>query len=196
LPWVEDAPVRIAWRHRLPGRARLVTSAVLLVLVAGGTAAWWISPNGPSARGVFRIHSCPDRPDFHAGGGFRPGKDLHIVPVLPVPNGPVRTTVCRYRAARPSLSAFRLVGSARLDASRTAELAGWLDYTQGPRWDAACGPSPLNLDVLTFAYPDGPDVGVLLGVATGCGSVTNGTTEATASQTLIRGLDELVPTKA
>ncbi len=188
-----------AWPSGRWSRGRVVAVPALVILAIGGAALWWTSPDGPRARGVHATSSCPSQPAadaMGAGSGAGPpraGSRERMVPVLPVPVGPVRTTVCRYApAGGATTGALRLVASARLDAARTAEAAGWLDTAVSAVPARVCPAGTAAVDVLTFGYPQGPDVVVTIR-RLGCGTVSNGVLERRPGRALIRALDGLVP---
>ncbi len=178
-------------RARITRRRAGGTAAVGALLVA--TTAWWMSGAGPAARGVAPDPACPGALSAAVQAPLPPRAGLadHLVPVGPLPIGPVRASVCRYGVAKGERPPA-LVAGARLDAARTAEAAGWLDSVPvAPSVAAGCtGDAPL--DVLTFGYADGPDVRVVLHHG-GCPDVTNGVLVLPPTADLVSRLDELIP---
>jgi hypothetical protein len=166
-----------------PGRRVVLVGVVLLGLV---TVLWWTSDKGPAARGIAASTDCAAQAPWEIGTE-RPDLAEHLVPVLPVPVGPVRSTLCRYDAEGA------LIAGLRLDATRTAEVAGWLDALPASAGPAtACpAPGPGPVDVVTFGYREDGDATVLVRHG-GCVAAGNGILTATAGPELTARFDEFV----
>lgn len=165
-------------------------AAVGGVLVAGAAGVlWWNSGSGPLARGIATPGTCSAAaPSGAPGTPVRADAAEHVVPVLPVPVGPVRATLCRYSGQRGGLEA-----GLRLDATRTAEVAGWLDALPATSGEVtscsadASGP----FDLVTFGYHEGAEVTVAVRHGH-CVAASNGILTATGGPALTARFDELV----
>lgn len=164
-----------------------VAVAVVTVAVAGSGLAGWFAGAGPDRQGVTGVSGPPGCPAAVPGlPPRRDGLDLRLVPVLPLPVGPVTATVCRYPGGS-------VVVGVELDAARTAEVAGWFD-TGGVPVPAdrvlRCPGDDVPVVVVTFRYASGPPVQVTV-QRSGCRTVSNGVrVEATRDDVLTR-LDRL-----
>ena len=174
------------------------TAALGGVLVAGAAAVlWWNSGSGPLSRGIDATADCAaGAPVGAPGEPARTDAADHLVPVLPVPVGPVGATLCRYSGPQGGLEA-----GLRLDATRTAEVAGWLDAlpaapgesptcpgdASDPAVDTATGP----VDLVTFGYREGAEVTVAVRHGP-CVAASNGVLTATDGPALTARFDELV----
>jgi hypothetical protein len=131
----------------------------------------------------------------------RDGLDRHLVPVLPLPVGPIGATLCRYppvpasdRKAGSAASAGRAIEGVVLDAARTAEVAGWLDVggvVVPPGTVQHCPVDDGSALVLTFRYATGPRAQVIVHTA-GCRTITNGVRTEAARPAVSARLDDLI----
>lgn len=177
-------------RSSLPTRTRIVAAAAL-VGVGGGLATWGVVDRA-SRQGITRVATADDCPPV--AGPLPPprdGLDQHLVPVLPVPVGPIRAVICRYPVPGPVGPAAT---GAVLDATRTAEVAGWLDDASvlAPPGTTDCPESGGPTLVMTFRYADGPPVQVTAR-SDGCRRATNGVRLEIARAEVVARIDRLIP---
>jgi hypothetical protein len=164
----------------------IVLAAGAAVFLAGGVL-WWNSGTGPLTRGLAATSSCdPTAPTLPLPAPAREDAAEHLVPVLPVPVGPVRATLCRYTTD----STGDPLGLT-LDATRTAEVAGWLDVLPAGRETVpGCATEDVGtVDVVTFGYPEGADASVVIWQGS-CVIASNGTLTATGDTALVDRLQE------
>jgi hypothetical protein len=171
------------------------------VAVVGAGLGVWLATGGARRQGVTRVAGPPDCPSVVVPPPRRAGLDLRIVPVLPLPVGPVGATVCHYPGRQDRLGAAGAAGAAGLvrgailDAVRTAEVAGWLDSGRaeveaGAASTCLVGDGPRVL--ITFRYADGPPVLVTVH-RTGCRAVSNGLRTELPRSDVLKLIDGLVP---
>lgn len=192
----------IFWFGRRRVRRSLVATGLAVMMVAG--LGGWLASGAAQRQGITRVTGPPDCPlAVVAPPPRRAGLDLRIVPVLPLPVGPVRATVCHYSGGLdrsekngPVASGSGSLGhGAVLDAVRTAEVAGWLD--SGRAEVAAgqilnCPAGDGSLVLITFRYADGPPVQVTVR-RTGCRAVSNGVRTELPRTDVLTLIDGLVP---
>lgn len=168
-------------------RGRWIGAAVGAAVLGAGTVVWWNSATGPMARGIVATSSCdPTAPTVPLPAPEREDAAEHLVPVLPVPVGPVRARLCRY-----STDGSGTPAGLELDATRTAEIAGRLD-TLPSGWTAVPGCATDTggpVDVVTFGYLEGADATVVIWHGS-CVIASNGVLTATGDATLVDRLQE------
>jgi hypothetical protein len=183
-------PTTPADRRRLGGRR--VLGVAVVVAVAVGLIGW-LAIGGADRQGVRQVAGPPDCPaDPGPLPPQRDGLDRHLVPVLPLPIGPVGATVCRYPALADR--AGDAVGGAVLDASRTAEVAGRLDdggVLVPPGGGGDCPADDGSALMVTFRYAQGPQVRVTVHPS-GCRRITNGVRTQEGRPDLVSELDALI----
>lgn len=165
---------------------------VAALAVAGGV--WWFG-GGPQRQGITPVAGGPDCPmPVAQQPPPRDGLADHLVPIMArFPVGPERATVCRYPGMN-SRSAGVIRGAA-LDAARTAEVAGWLNSGPAPTADpdTCTGQDDGSRIVLTFGYPQGPPVQVVIRTS-GCPATSNGVRHEVTPREVVTRIAGLVPT--
>lgn len=167
---------------RSPTR-RAVVPAGLVAVVVAGLAGGFVA-GIPQRQGVTVVHGPPDCPAAPSPVPVRrEGLDLRIVPVLPLPIGPVGATVCDYTGPAPVTSTGPApvttslpVRGMVLDPARTAQLAGRLDSggSDAPTGrPGTCPPDDGARVVITFRYAQDPPVQVTVR-RSGCRTASNG----------------------
>jgi hypothetical protein len=188
-----------AWSARRFGvpRTRRAMVASGLAVLAGLGVGGWFAVGGPDRQGVRDVSGPPDCPaTVPPLPAPRRGLDVRIVPVLPLPIGPVGATLCDYPGSGSgSGSGSASVHGAVLDAARTSQVAGWLD---SGRYEVAASPAPRcpaddgSAVVITFRYADGPPAQVTVH-RSGCRSVSNGVRTEMPRSDVLTLIDALVP---
>jgi hypothetical protein len=168
-------------------RGRWIATVVGAAALFAGTVLWWNSATGPVTRGLSPTSSCDlTAPTVPLPAPEREDAAEHLVPVLPVPVGPVRATLCRYPAGGSETPT-----GLELDATRTAEIAGWLDTlpSDGATVPGCATDTDGPVDVVTFGYPEGADATVVIWHGS-CVVASNGALTATGDATVVDRLQE------
>ena len=198
-----------AWSARRFGapRTRRAMLASGLAVLAGLGVGVWLAVGGPDRQGVRVVSGPPDCPaTVPPLPAPRRGLDVRIVPVLPLPIGPVGATLCHYPGAASGSVSGSASGSASssgavpvrgavLDASRTSQVAGWLDSGRyevpaSPAQD--CPADDGSAVVITFRYADGPPAQVTVH-RSGCRTVSNGVRTEMPRSDVLTLIDAMVP---
>jgi hypothetical protein len=187
----EASPAR---RFGAPRTRRAMVVSGLAVLAGLGVGGWF-AVGGPDRQGVTEVSGPPDCPaTVPPLPTPRRGLDLRIVPVLPLPIGPVGATLCHYPGPA-SGSVSGPVRGAVLDAARTSQVAGWLDSgrSQVPAGQVrSCPVDDGSAVVITFRYAEGPPAQVTVH-RSGCRTASNGVRTELPRSDVLTLIDRMVP---